>query len=161
MRATIAPTDIFHSRKYAQMKSTTRIRKMIRPLIARSRTCDPQLAPTSVGEMSSEALTCIASAIAVVTLSASSLDIASVCTRIAFSPEVVTIGEAASGIPVLATASRIVSTLSWLTWECGSVTAYSTPPSNSMPRLRPLKNSPLAAASTITPEMRYQSQRRP
>ena len=47
-----------------------------------------------------------------------------------FSPEVFTIGEDAASIPVSATAVRILSTLSWVTWSDGRLTRYSTPPSN-------------------------------
>ena len=43
--ATSAATDIFHWRKYAQMKSTTRTRNTSRPSRARSATSSPQLAP--------------------------------------------------------------------------------------------------------------------
>ncbi len=62
----------------------------------------------------------------------------SVCTRMDL-PEVFTIGEDAASMPVSATALRILSTLSWVTWSAGMLTWYSTPPSNSMPKLRPLK----------------------
>ena len=68
-----------------------------------------------------------------------SLVISSVCTRIESLPEVFTIGEDAASMPVSATAVRILSTLSWVTWSAGRLTLYSTPPSNSMPKLRPLK----------------------
>src|SRR3954451_15299667 len=46
--ATIAATDIFHSRKYAQMKRTTRTRKTTRPMADRLAISLPQLGPISV-----------------------------------------------------------------------------------------------------------------
>ncbi len=70
-RATIAATDIFHSRKYAQMNSTTRIRKTKSPVRARFATWAPQLAPTSCAEMSLSASTPTDSAMALLTLMAS------------------------------------------------------------------------------------------
>ena len=42
-------------------------------------------------------------------------------------------------MPVSATAVLILSTLAWVTWLVGRLTVYSTPPLNSMPKLRPWK----------------------
>ena len=79
----------------------------------------------------------------------------------ALSPEVVTTGLEAASTPVLATATRRSSAVSWVTWLCGSETRYCAPPVNSMPQLMPLKNSPDIATSTMTAETVYQSRRRP
>jgi len=79
----------------------------------------------------------------------------------AFSPEVVTTGDEAASTPVLATATRRSSAVSWVTWLEGSETRYWAPPVNSMPQLMPLKTNPEIATSTMTAEMAYQSQRRP
>ena len=101
------------------------------------------------------------SAIACTTVSDSSVVSTSVWTVIASVPEVLTIGEEASLMPVAATASRILSTLSWVASPAPTDTLYSLPPSNSMPRLSPLKYRPPTASSTITPEIEYQSHLRP
>ena len=109
IRATMAPTDIFHSRKYAQMNSTTRIMKTPRPSRARSATWAPQLAPTSWVEMSFLASTPTVSAITLATSVAWSLVSSSVWTRMESVPEVFTIGDEAASMPVPATALRISS----------------------------------------------------
>ncbi len=75
--------------------------------------------------------------------------------------EVFTIGDDAASMPVSATAVRIVSTLSWVTSSAARLTLYSTPPSNSMPKLRPLNHSPATATRTITAEIEYHSHLRP
>ena len=161
--ATIAATDIFHSRKYAQMKSTTRIRKTIRPVIERLATSLPQLAPISSWEMSSVGSTSIVSARTFTTSSESAVASCLVWTMMLRSPEVVTTGDAAPSMPVPATAWRSASASSWVTLGSPSatVTRYCAPPTNSMPMLRPLKYRPATASRTITPDMAYQSHLRP
>ena len=75
-----------------------------------------------------------------------SLSSGSVWIRMLSEPEVFTIGDSAAGMSessaVCATASRIFSTLAWVASPDFMETRYSTPPSNSMPRLRPLPSSP-------------------
>ena len=69
----------------------------------------------------------------------SSLVSGSVWTMMPSRPEVVTTGDEALSTPLLATASRTSSAVSWVTWSAGMLTLYSAPPVNSMPQLRPLK----------------------
>src|SRR5690349_20344190 len=145
------------------MKSTTRMRKTIRPLIARLATWSPQLAPTSWVEIldsSWEPEMFAASAIAASTVSASSLDIVSVWTRIDLPPRF-TIGELACSTPESATASRILSTVSWLSWSLGTETEYSTPPSNSMPKLSGRTNNATTETARRTPDIAYHVHLRP
>ena len=141
----MAPTDIFHSRKYAQMNSTTRTRKTPRPRRARLATWAPHVAPIA-SRLTASASTPTASWIASETVVASSLSSGSVWTRMFFGPDVFTIGDRApsmfSSSAVWATASRIFWTLSCEAWSAGIETWYSTPPLNSMPRLSPLPTSP-------------------
>ncbi len=89
----------------------------------------------------------------------------SVWTRMLFFPEEFTTGAPAAGMlasaAFCATAFWIFSTLASVAWPGATATWYSTPPWNSMPRLKPRNASPLTAASTIRPEMEYHSHFRP
>src|SRR3954451_21680815 len=97
--ATIAATDIFHSRKYAQMKSTTSTRKTTSPMAERLAISLPQLGPISVLLMSAGAAP-VEEAIVSTTLAFSPVVTGFTWTRIDLSPLVVTTGFWAAGMPV-------------------------------------------------------------
>ena len=149
------PTDIFHSRKYAQMNSTTSTRKTHQAESGRAwRPAAPQVAPIVVGADRVGRMTPTGfgspSAICVGLV---------VVQRLGLDPDVVRAGgvhDRRGGRVDVRPACRRPrrgswSTLAWVTWFDGMVTRYSTPPSNSMPRLRPRKYRPATASSTITP----------
>ena len=144
------------------MNSTTRNRKTTSPVPERWATSLPQLAPISSCEMASLALaTPVVSAMMPVISVASSVVRGSVCTTTPSLPWVVTMGDDALSMSESETASRSLSAMSWVAWSFGSVTVNWAPPVNSIPMLSPLTLNPRIAIRTSTPEMAYQSQRRP
>jgi hypothetical protein len=156
--ATIAATDIFHSRKYAQISRTTSTRKTRSPRIARSATCSPHEGPMRSWLMSSTPAT---SRMVLEISAASSAVSGSVCTRMVSSPEVLAIGAEAFAMPESATIWRISSAFASVTWPSAIARRYSTPPSNSMPQLSFWTKTPKRAIARMTAEMVYQVRRRP
>ena len=128
----MAATDIFHCRKYPQIRSTTRIRKTMSPVIDRLATSLPQLGPISSMEMSALVTPTVDWMVEeIVALSAGVSG--SVSTRMELWPAVVTTTCWAASMPVPDTASRSLSALSCVISPLGTETVYCAPPTNSMP----------------------------
>ncbi len=128
----MAATDIFHCRKYPQIRSTTRIRKTTSPVIDRLATSLPQLGPISSTEMLALGTPTVDWIVEEI-VAFSAVVSGSVSTRMEFLPATVTTTCWAASMPVSETALRSLSALAWVTWSLGTETVYCAPPTNSMP----------------------------